>query len=413
MLHRIEKNSEDIEGNFAYVAIETARNPSVGFREDQTGEGPHLPPAGRGSYANVTFNMGFHYLRGQISGPVMRRSKSTKGSFTKALDVEMRNLIKTGPEDLNRKLWSSGNGRGGTPYVNTTQLTSTLINFDSRDYFSLKIGDRVHFATEAALGGIMPAQGTTVVAITRDTAANTHAVELAAAAGTTLIATTGCYFGGAEAVAAAKSSWGQTMHGIPDAVNDGNMGSELQQVGVAGEYLGNSLNFGGQTRAATLWWQSQRLGSSGTLRPLTITLLSQAWQTARFKGGADPESLEIYTNPGLFTTAGLLVIGDRRLSDSMKLVSGFTSMDFNGSPIMVDVDAPRDIFWFLQMKDLMLLTQGGYEFLDDDGSTLRVVANRDAWEFTLARDIQLGARGCHRHVILDDIESKFHVETDI
>jgi len=103
ILSRLEKNSQDIEGNFAYVALETSRNPGVGFRKDVSGDGPHLPEHGRGGYSNATFDMAFHYGRGKVSGPVMRRSKSSSGAFAKALDQEMKNLSRTAPEEFEQE----------------------------------------------------------------------------------------------------------------------------------------------------------------------------------------------------------------------------------------------------------------------------------------------------------------------
>jgi len=57
------------------------------------------------------------------------------------------------------------------------------------------------------------------------------------------------------------------------------------------------------------------------------------------------------------------------------------------------------------MASIMFLTQGGYEFINDDGSTLRDVADRDAWEFSIVRDCNIGARKCKSSLKLGDITS--------
>lgn len=411
LLNRLEPSSEDIEGKHAYVALQTTRNPGVGFRKDVSGSGPNIPPAGTGGYDKATFDMAYHYGRGQVSGPVMRESKTNKGAFAKAFDAEMRNLMDSAPEDLNRKLWVSGNGRAAT-LIGTAQATSVSIEVSSSSYFPAKVGDRVHFADITAGTGITPATGTTINSIARDTdatgAASTtkHTVVLAAASGTSLTtADDAMYFGGGETIDANKTSRAQTMHGIPDVVNDGAMGSDESTVGEGAEYLAGSVNFGGIDRSSNLFWRAQNLSNSGTLRPLTVALLQKAWLTAQHVGGVDPAKLDMFTCPDIFATAGLLFVGDRRLSDSMELVGGFTSVKFNGSLMFVDRDCPRHIIWFLDMESILWLTQGGYEFIDDDGSMLNRVSDVHAFEFSIVRDGNIGARKCKSSLRLGDLQS--------
>jgi len=64
------------------------------------------------------------------------------------------------------------------------------------------------------------------------------------------------------------------------------------------------------------------------------------------------------------------------------------------------------------MENIFLLTQGGYELIDDDGNVLRIVAGggRDAWEFALARDIALATNGLRQHVQVRDLQTTMTVE---
>jgi len=217
MLNRLGKNSEDVDGNFAYVPLITGRNPGVGSRKDTATVGPSLPAHGRQTYDNLTFKMALHYGRGSVSGPVMRASKSSAGAFAKALDVEMKGLMARLPEDLNRQLWSYGNGRAATLAAGTTagstQATSVSIEVNSHAVFNARIGDRVHFRLIDGTGTFIPASGTVIDNIKRDQdaagVASTykHVVVLAAASGATLTnSTQAMYFGGGETLAAKNSS---------------------------------------------------------------------------------------------------------------------------------------------------------------------------------------------------------------
>jgi len=233
---------------------------------------------------------------------------------------------------LNRKAWVSGHGRAATLAADIV-ATATSFAVRSDSYFPAKIGDRVYFGTIAsgAVVASTPASAT-ISAISRDSttagAASTtqHKVTLSEAVGAAVTAATDTiYFGNqlsSAGVTTYDSSWSQTMHGIPDVVNSGNMGSEEGVVGVAAEYLAGSLNYGGINRstASNSFWKSQDLSNSGTNRALTTSLMQKAWLTAETVGGVEPGSLEIYTNPGLWATIGLLFVGDRRLSESMTVV---------------------------------------------------------------------------------------------
>jgi len=418
-LDRAQKSSEYVNGEYAYVPLITGRNPGVGSRADTAGVGPSLPDAGRQTYNAATFKMTLHYARGQISGPVMRASKTSAGAFAQALDVEMQGIMETVPEDLNRQIWSYGHGRAAT--LLTTSASGVTFSMDATSHFNVKVGDRVHFADIAAGTGWAPATGTTVAAITRDSAAGVHQIVLTAATGRTVTtAADALYFGaGAASLTAADVSRATEMFGIPAYAGTGNVGAEETTVAAAGEFVHANLQFGNidRTAAANASWRAQWLRNPvtpGTNRALTNTVLQHAWLTAITVGGADSKSIEIFTNPGLWMTLGLLHIGDRRYSDYQDtLEGGWEFLKYNGSKVFYDRDAPRDIMWFLNMKDVLILSQSGYEFMDEDGAVLFRVANKDAYEFTLYKDIQLGAKRCSTAVRLDDLTTAANIEATI
>lgn len=426
MLDMLEKNSEDVEGKYAYVALITARNPGVGARKDTAVTGPKLPTAGNQTYDNQTYKMALHYGRAAITGPVMRASKTNRGAFAKALDVEMKGLMERLPEDLNRQIWAYGNGRAAT-ISTTVGATSTQVEVFSGSIFNAKIGDRV-LAQDASDGTII---GTSAVItnIERDltiagvASSTTHRITLNQTIGAAF--TTGddvLYFAGGVAGStptAEDSTRAQEMYGIPSLVDDGAIGADEDLATAAGEMLDGSLSMAGidRTAAANAIIRStvlQNPDGAGTLRPVTVALLEQGFLSCAIKGGAKEDSLIGVTNAGLWTTIGLLQIGDRRLNDyKATLPGGWRAIEFNGRPITYDRDAPRHIFWWLHMKDLMLLTQSGYELMDEDGKVLHRLQDRDAYEFTLYRDVQLAARRFNTHCKIDDLQAVNNVEADV
>jgi hypothetical protein len=421
MLDRLTKNSEDVEGRYAYVPLISGRNVAVGSRVDgnqgaagAAATAPKIPEAGRQSYAAATFIMAYHYGRGSVSGPVMRASKTNSGAFAKAMDREMRGLMESLPEDLNRQLWSYGHGRGASLGAAIASGGGTTMTCRNDSIFSLKVGDRVHISPITAGAAWYPAVGTTVSSITRDVNATQHQVVLAATTGNTATAATDAVYFGANSsnIAAGDSSRAQEMYGIPAAVDDGNIGADEGVTAVGAEFAEGNLNYGQIARTNT-FWRAQVLQNStqGTNRPLTVSLMEQAWLTVITVGGADAKAIDMYTNPSLWATFGLLHIGDRRYNDYKDtLKGGWEALMFNGQPLLYDRDAPRDIIWFLDMKTMMLLTSSGYQMMDEDGSVLHRVSNRDEYEFTLFRDCQLGCRNASKNLKLDDLTAAVTVE---
>lgn len=420
MLDRLQKNSEDVSGNFAYLPLISGRNPGVGSRSDATGSGPTIPESGRQSYSRATFPMTYHYGRGQISGPVMRASKSSNGAFAQALDVEMKGLMESLPEDLNRQIWSYGHGRVGTLMVNAG-ATSTTFSLGNGSVFNGKIGDRVYFATIAAGATPGPIGGTTITNISRDFTATTHQITLAADADRAVTTGTDTLYYGFKTggtIGDNDSSRANDMWGIPAAISGADsVGSEEEVATVADELLVNALNFGDIARSTNTFWKAQWLrnpAAAGTNRPITNAVLQQGYLTAINVGGANPKNIEAYTNVGIWQTIGLLHIGDRRYSDYQEtLEAGWIFLKYNGVKIFFDRDAPRDILWWLDMSTLFLLSQSGYELMDEDGSVLSRVTDRDAYEFTLYRDVQLGANNCTKNVRQDDLQAVNHIEAII
>ncbi len=423
MLDRLKKSSKEVSGNFAYLALIATRNPAVGSRADSVGAGPLLPAIGTQTYKSATFLMAHHYGRGAVTGPVMRASKSDAGAFARALNTEMEGLSLSLPEELNRQLWSYGHGRAAT--LDVDQATSTLLTISNRAIFSARIGARVHAADIAAGTGIVPAAGTTVVAITRDNTVTTHQLELAAAAGTSLTAADDAiYFGAQSSLTAEGSSRAQDMFGIPAAIDDGAIGADEGLGGVAvaaeaDEILGGSLAYGGidRTASAGTFYRStvmQNPDSAGLLRPITVPLFEQAFLNATVVGGAKAGDLELFSDAGSWATFGLLHIGDRIFNDFKEtLEGGWIALKFNDRPYFFDRDAPRHAVWFLDMATLLLMEQGGFEFMDKDGGVLERVANRDAYEFTLYSDKQLGCKKPNSSVKLMDLSPSFYVEADV
>jgi len=417
LLNRLQKNSKDVSGNFAYVPLISARNPAVGAREEPSSGtvGPLLPEAGRQTYTSATYKMAHNYGRGSVSGTTMRKSRNDAGAFTKALDAEMAGLMKSLPDDINRQICGDGTGRAGT--LDVDQATSTVITFNSADPMSLKVGDRVNASDITAGVGIVPTTViTTVTAITFNSSATQHTVTLSQASGTSLTAADDAfYFGSAATTVAADSSRSQEMNGIQTLVDSLDKGDRLSIKGENGEYVDNDIQLiGGIDREANAFWQSSvktNPASSGTNRPLTKNLLLESWLTSVAQNGASATQIELYMHPGMWGTLGMIEVGGRVFNDFQETVEmGFSAIKVNGSFAFYDRDLPNNVIFFLSMENIFLLEQEGFQFLDDDGGPVRNVVNRDAWEFAVVKDMQLGMDNGRAHLQLRDLTENMTVE---
>lgn len=433
LLNRLEKNSKDVSGDFAYLPVVSDRNPAVGSRKDvasSTGAGPRFPAAGRQTYNKFTFTMGQHYGRGAVSGTAKRKSRNNAGAFAKAIDEEMAGLMRSLPDDLNRQICGDGSGRAAT--LSEDQATSTVIAVWSTHPMSARVGDRVHFADRTAdATDITPAAGTTIASIAFNTDAagaasiTKHQITLAAASGTSLTTDDDAMYFGAEASLDAEMvSRGQDIKGILALIDDGAIGADyLEGDGTAGQVIesgelmvgpGHSASseqnkIGGVDRTATAgaFMRSavkQNPASAGTKRPITETIIQEAWLTAVAQNGAVPDQVEGYCGPGTWGTLGMTQVGSRIYNDYKDSVEmGFAFIAVNGSKVFYDRDLMEGHIFFIMMPHIFLLTQSDYEFIDDDGNVLRNITNRDAWEFAIGRDVALGYNNGRVHTKLTDL----------
>ncbi len=439
LLNRLEKNKKDVSGSYAYIPLVTARNPAVASRKDAPSGGTvgaKLPDAGRQTYANATFIMGLHYGRGSVSGAVKRKSRNSAGAFAKAIDEEMQGLLRSLPDDLNRQVCGDGTGRAAS--ISGNQTASDVIECEARDPFTMRVGDRIQVSdiTAGPTTNVDPLLGTTVSDIafftdaSGDAHANKHTVTLAATNTSSVSAADDAFYFGSIAsgtFANEDTSWGQEIYGIQALIDDGNIGADMNSaVGEAKEFLGppnsstgSHTKVGGITRSSTPSWQATVLhnpAAAGTKRPITQTLLEQAWIQATMMNGGDASTIEGYCHPSIWGTIGMTQVGARVYNDFKETVEmGFSAIKLNGSFIFADRDLPLFQLFLLSMQDIFLLTQNDYEFLDDDGSVIRMAAGggRDAWEFAINRDMQMGMRKARSHTRLTDLTANMVTMTKL
>jgi hypothetical protein len=101
-----EDDAADWTGRQVIYPIHVARNQGVGA----SAEGARLPQAGAQSYADVKIPEKYNYGRIQLTGQVIKASTENKGAFTRAMESELKGLVKDMGNDRERQFFGAGNG---------------------------------------------------------------------------------------------------------------------------------------------------------------------------------------------------------------------------------------------------------------------------------------------------------------
>ena len=101
-----ENDSADWTGRQVTYPIHVSRNEGVGA----SAEGDPLPAAGQQGYAQVKIAEKFNYGRVELTGQVIKSSLQSKGAFTRAMESEVKGLVKDLSNERERQCFGAGNG---------------------------------------------------------------------------------------------------------------------------------------------------------------------------------------------------------------------------------------------------------------------------------------------------------------
>lgn len=367
LLKHIQKNSEDVGGNFAQLSLLRRGNPGTGSRSE-TGT---LPTASFAKHEKATYGMKTLYGRGQITGKVSRASAGAgANAFADALDTQLQSLMRDLPAEHNRMLF--GDGTGSMSTCNTT-TASTTVNVVSTQYFQeddiidiapLSTGTPISNGSAVSIQGVDDDNNTITLAAAVTTNSTHH------------IFRTGSY--------------NQEIYGLKASHSASNPPSP-------------AANFGHINRTAKGFWQATELANGGVNRALTRGLMQQGLMKSHTKGGGDITL--IICHPDMWITYGNILAPDQRFNDLIyEIDGGFEALKFVRTPVVFDKDSRNNRMFFMDLDALHLFEyEEGYSWMEADGSILRYVQNKDQVEFTLLKDAQYGSSASNRQVILKDL----------
>ena len=403
LLSRIEARSEDLVGKAAFVPLHTGRSSGIGA----VAESAALPAAGNQTYARAEYDLKYLYGRIQVTGPSMAKTKSDAGSFLQVLKGELDGVRADLTKDLARQVYGTGDGVIGTGVPDATTATSHTITLD--DWEPLKKGQ---FYVGQAINLFVASTG--VAAAQTDFVIS--AVSLVAAATSTLTVTS-------TSVALTAVSFAITRNGtVTEGKNRFNKNSRSNEIdglrrvvnsftstsaSAADGTLGTTAKSGslGKIDAYTsTYWDNGRLfgATPGTAEALTIMRVQQGINTAR-QQGAMPTA--IITSLGVQREFYRLLQANQQFvaPGSTDYASGFSTLTYNGMPVIADLDAPYGKMYILDESTIKVFSDQDWHFLDGDGQTLRQVAGYDAYEAVMVRYMNVGATNRNKNVVINDI----------
>lgn len=370
LLRRLKRNEEDVGGRIAQVPLHVGRNAGVGARAD----GGALPAAGRQTYTNAQFLTAYNYGRIQVTGPTIAASRKDKYAFVKAVDSEIKGMVRDLKDDLNRQLFGD---RSAVLAVVTTANTAGGSTFvvDNAQYLQTgMVIDAVSHTPPAA--PVINRANVTIIAVDRNT--KTVTVQGTLATGEAPVG----------ARIARNGNYGLEMMGLRGVVGVGNTRD--------GQFVGGL----DRTLTQNAFWRANVLGNGGTLRALTLDLMQHAFDASEIEGGEVSLIITSYEQRRRYLT---LLKQDNRFVNTLKLDGGFEALEYNGKPLVVDRHMPPNGIYFLDESTLQLYRMSDFNWMDQDGSVLSRVANADAYEATLFKYATLGCSNCNNNTILTDL----------
>jgi hypothetical protein len=413
----VEPNEEDISGKNATIECHYGRSTGTGARSD----GESLPAAAYQQFQTCTVPMQYIYGRIEVTGPTIAATRDSKGAYAKALDTEIRGIVDDLKVEVNRMMWGCGYGvlaRWRTTASGTSYTIQKMYRGNSAG------GD----AFGSAFGGkYLDKRGDAVPVVVASISSNNNATTTVDATNIAVSALTkGAQFDTITVTDPSVSEAAATFYVRPaslgtTAASGGHrkeiMGlrglvsnEDLDNIAISnGTYTGLATNDPLQTLAvgSYSWFvsivDSHSSGRYAGQRSLTLDLIQTMFDMVEEQAGKDYGPNIMFTTRAIRREYLELMRADRRNVNTMELDGGWTALDYNGVPFMVDNDAIDGEIYFLTLKDLQLYRMSDYNWMEKDAAVLSRISGYDTYEAVLFRYAEFGIKNRATQGVLTDI----------
>jgi hypothetical protein len=369
---KLEKSYDTkVQGTHFLLPVRKARNFGTGPRSE-TGV---LPSAGHQGYAQLLYNISHQWGKGGWTGAAMDAGVRD-GAVIDMVRDEMQGAVKDVSKDLNRQIYGDGTGAIAT-LASTTASSTTQTVTSTRN---LEVGMPIVFAKADGTGASAQVNITTIDPVT----------------------------GIITIDAAVQTNTGPMTNVFPNGVTSSVADAATNALAGLGLVF-STANYAGLTaRATTDAWSVPTINSGAS--GLTLDLMIQTEQD--MDTAANGQLALVVTNKKQWRAYGNLIAPDRRwVNNIQKLDGGFNALDFNGVPVVYDIDCPEGNMYFLDMDTWLWMVETDLGVVDRDGNTLRWLGSMpaatgtsfgtDAYEFACLTRAQLGCRNPKANALIN------------
>ena len=411
----LETNEEKVSGKNATIESHYGRTTGTGWR----GDNGTLPTANYQKYKTCTVPMKYNYGRITVTGPTIAATGDSQGSYASVLDTEIQGVVRDLGKEVNRAMWGCGYGILGRWRSTESDTSYTLQkmyrgNSAGGDGFGSAFGAKyvenrpdAVAVVGASFGGsatyTVDATDMNVSAVTKGAQYDTITCtdpDVTEAAGTFYVRPSGL---GAAAAAGAHRV---EMMGIRGLVTD----TDLDEIALtdgnnAGGYTSDPLQ--GLDVATYPWFKakvdSHPSGRYAGQRDLTLNMMQSMFDLIEEQAGEGVGPNLMLTTRAIRREYLELLRADRSHVNTMQLDGGWTALDYNGVPLLVDNDAIDGEIYYLTLSEISVYRMSDYNWMDKDGTIFSRVSGVDAYEATLYRYAELGIGARNTQGVLTDI----------
>lgn len=330
-----------------------------------------LPDAKSGQFDQGEATVKRTYTRMSLDGLALEVTKAKGGSFKPALKEEMEDRLEMHDKEVNRQMFSAGNGvlftitTGGT--VSATQTPGVGTGGAKGDYGVVNAGS-----------GLKHVQIGDALKFYDSTLATPNATGTAAGAAVTV---TAIDYGAGTITLSATVDMADG-----DVATRATSDTDNIQAGEATGLLKSVLDSGTlHNIPATLkGWQSYRNHNSGTLRAISDNLALRTTMQIKARSGKKPNL--VVTTPSIILKYSELLTPLRQLMGANPpLAGGYTPISYLNTggapiPVMEDTSCPQSKMFFLNTSAFKLADVVGTEMSSMDGAQFDRVTDKDAIE---------------------------------
>lgn len=388
----LDMSAKEWSGRHVRWPVKLNRNSGVGARS----EGGTLPTAGQQGYAEARLTATYQYGRIQLTGQVLEAGKN---AFATAMEEEMAGVTSDLVNDLGRQTWGYGDGRLCQVGTTATEAGGTAVGVFNRFATPgqngaryLYVGQLTDVGTVASTGAVASSAVIGSLSISSNPATTVDTVGVSA--GGITADTSIHYFFNRGA-----GGSGVELLGIQGLIDDFSATNIFSSTGFLGSAVMNV------NRGANLGWNSIVLGNSSVARVIDGHLMQTVFDKISTEGGAEPDI--IWGHHSVITAFQESIAGDRRYAGNVGN-AGFTSLSYNGVPMVKDRQAPFNQLLVMKRDVLAMFKLSDFKFADMDGAILNRVQNQDAFEAFIRCYMNLGINGNPRQsVMIRDIKTDF------